>query len=259
MAFMKILLRGAGIFIVVLCCLICCNSKTQDSVNDGINTELSPSVISYEGDIHFDSGKYLHLAVDLFPSNGTTGEFSVTEYVRYNDIGAPKQVMRGAYDVYHDGNERTIIVLQSSSLELPLRRTSLTKGGMIRIENFRDNNLAFLFYDDHLELLDGNENISSNPEDFFYKKASPEFTIEGYFMYFQDTAWIYETNTEIKWPLSKFGSFYQAARDRNTLAKHKYDRTYLRATGYCIESPVETNEHRKVLVLKKIIQSSISR
>jgi hypothetical protein len=256
---MKMFLRGGVIFIVVPCCLACCDSTKPDAVNGDFNTELSPQIMSYEGDIHFDSGKYLHLAVDLVPSNATTGEFLVTEYVRHQDIATPKQVKRGAYDVFHDGNEQTIIILQSSSLELPLRRTSLTKDGMIRIENFRDNDLAFLFYDDHLELLDGNERISDNPEDFFYKKATPEFTIEGDFMYFQDTAWIYETNTEIKWPLSKFGSFYQAARDRNTLAKHKYDTTYLKATGYCIESVVGENERRKVLVLKKIIQTSISR
>jgi hypothetical protein len=234
----------------------CRDSNKPDLSNTNFDAEINFHAISYEGDVLFDSGKYLHLVVDLFPSHDTGGKFQVTEYVRYNDIPGSKQTKTGVYDVYHDGDERTVITLQSSALAQPLRRTSLTKNRLIRAENFRDNDLTFLLHEDHLELLDGNERISGNAEDFLYKRTTPEFTIEGYLMYFHDTAWIYETNTAIQWPLTKLGTFYQVARERNMLAKKKNDTTYLKATGYCIESTVGKNERRNVLVLKRIIQSS---
>jgi hypothetical protein len=257
---MKIFFRYSLILNITLWLPVSCrDSKKPDLPNNNFNTELNLNAISYEGDVLIDTGTYLHLVVDLFPSDGTEGEFQVTEYVRYNDIAATKQIKRGVYDLYHDGDERTVITLQNSALTNPLRRTSLTKGRKIRTENFRENDLTFLLEEDHLELLDGNEKISGNPEDFIYKRTTPEFTIEGYLMYFHDTAWIYETNTGIRWPLTKLGTFYQVAREHNILAKKKYDTTYLKATGYCIESVVGKNERRNALVLKKIIQSSISR
>jgi hypothetical protein len=257
---MKVCFSYSLVLTIILSLPVSCrDSEKQDLPNNNFDTELNLSAVSYEGDILFDSGKYLHLVVDLFPSDDTEGEFQVTEYVRFNDIAASKQLKRGLYNIYHDGDKRTVMILQSSTLAHTLRRTSLTKEGRIRIENFRDNDLTFLLREDHLELLDGDEKISNNPEDFLYKRTTPEFTIEGYLMYFHDTAWIYETNTGIQWPLTKLGTFYQVARERNTLAKKKYDTTYLKATGYCIESVVGKNERRNVLVLKRIIQSSINR
>jgi hypothetical protein len=227
--------------------------------NIEFDNESDFKVVSYEGDVLLDSEKYLHLTVDLFPSEDGDGEFCVTEYVRDKDISAPDQVKRGVYDIYHDQDERTIVILQRSALERPLRRTSLTKNGMVRTENFRNNDLTFLLREDRLELLDKGEQISRSPQDLLYRRTTPEFTIEGYFMYSHDTAWIYETNTKIHWPLTKLGAFYQAARERNTLAQKKYDTTYLKATGYCIEWDLDKGERRNVLVLKKIIQTSISR
>jgi hypothetical protein len=244
---------------IFLWCTISCSDSRQSDLANDFDPEVDLHALSYEGDVLFDSGKYLHLAVDLFPSGDAGGEFQVIEYVRSNDISAPKQTRRGVYDVYHNGSEQMVVILQRSALEQPLRRSSLAKNGMIRTENFRGNDLTFLLHEDRLELLDGDDKVSNNPEDFLYKRTTPEFTIEGYLMYFHDTAWIYETNTEIKWPLSKLGSFYQVARERNILAKKKYDTTYLRATGYCIESVVKEGQRRNVLVLKKVIQSSISR
>jgi hypothetical protein len=231
---MKMFFRYRLVLNVILWLSVSCrDSKKPDLSNNNFDAELNLNVISYEGDVLFDSGKYLHLVVDLFPSDDREGKFQVTEYVRYNDISGSKQIKRGVYDVYHDGDERTVIILQSSALAHPLRRTSLTEGGKVRTEDFRDNDLTFLLREDHLELLDGNEKISSNPEDFLYKRTTPEFTIEGYLMYFQDTAWVYETNTGIQWPLTKLGVFYQVARERNTLAEKKYDTTYFIPTSSC--------------------------
>ena len=76
-------------------------------------------------------------------------------------------------------------------------------------------------------------------------------------MYKGDTSYFYETNTDTRWPLTKLGSYFQAAREHNTLVDKKNDTTYLKATAYCITSTIEKPERKiNALVLKRIIQSS---
>jgi hypothetical protein len=163
-------------------------------------------------------------------------------------------VWNGFYTLQQVANH-TLIALQNTTREKPLRRQFIMSNGKIREQNFRHRDLAFVLAEDHLELVDDNILISADREDFFYRRTSPEFTVEGYMTYRGDTSYFFETNTKINWPLTKLGAYTQAAKEHITLADKKNDTTYLKATAYSI-TVTRPKKKLDALVLKKIIQSS---
>ena len=219
-----------------------------------VDNDVNEVKVIYEGRIHFDANQYLNLIVQLNATSASEGSFELVENIIDKEIPVDNSSYKGFYNIRVD-NEKAILILENTSRNKPLRRTSLTSRGTIREENFRNEDLKFYLKEDHLELIEGDEIISEDGENFLYKRNTPEFTIEGYMTYRGDTSFFYETNTKIIWPLTKLGSYTQAAVEHNTLADKKNDTTYLKATAYAI---TVTQAKRKVdaLVLKKIIQSS---
>ena len=230
-----------------------CTSKS-DNYQLLVDNDVNEVKVIYEGRIHFDANQYLNLIVQLNATSASEGSFELVENIIDKEIPVDNSSYKGFYNIRVD-NEKAILILENTSRNKPLRRTSLTSRGTIREENFRNEDLKFYLKEDHLELIEGDEIISEDGENFLYKRNTPEFTIEGYMTYRGDTSFFYETNTKIIWPLTKLGSYTQAAVEHNTLADKKNDTTYLKATAYAI---TVTQAKRKVdaLVLKKIIQSS---
>lgn len=230
-----------------------CDSRVAESTLSNDN-EDSPGAITYDGRIKYAAEKVVALTIKLYPSSSTEGSFDLLESLVANDIATETSTLKGFY-ILRPLEDQTILTLENSAREKPLRRSFMTTHGKIREQNFRHRDLTFFFKEDYLQLVEENIPLSTDPEDFLYKPTSPEFTVEGYMTYRGDTSFFYETNTKITWPLTKLGSYTQAAREHNTLADKKYDTTYLKATAYAI-TVVQKKKKVDALVLKKIIQSS---
>jgi len=245
-------------FLVSLICLaINCSTKDPgegEVASDRFQTERATT--SYEGQVIFDTSKYLHLDIRVSMTSETEGKFRVTEFVIEDEKEGDELTWEGFCRLYRNESGQPMLVLENTSREQPLKRTTLTKAGTVRESNFRNTDLVFYVFEDHLELLDREQIVCGNPECFFYRRTSPQFTIEGYLMYRGDTSYFYEMNTKVQWPLTKLGSYYQAAREHNTLADKKNDTTYLKATGYSISTMTKSEGRRDALVLRRIIQSS---
>jgi hypothetical protein len=230
-----------------------CNSQASESRISEDNDD-SKKVITYDGQIKYGGEKSLGLTIKLYPSSSTEGSFDLSESLIENDIVTETSASKGFY-IVRPLDDISTLTLENSAREKPLRRSFMTERAKIREQNFRHKDLTFLLTENHLQLVEENIPVSSDPEDFFYKPTTPEFTVEGYMTYRGDTSFFYETNTKITWPLTKFGSYTQAAREHNTLADKKNDTTYLKATAYVI-AVARKKQKVDALVLKKIIQSS---
>jgi hypothetical protein len=244
-------------FIILAFCLVA-NCSTRPSGREELQVKgtSGAGITSYEGEVIFDSSKYLHLDIQLQPMSDTEGSFFLTEAVIEDEKETGTLNWKGFYRFHRDAEGPPVLVLENTSREIPLRRTSQRPGGYVREENFRNTDLVFHVFEDHLQLLDQDQIVCPEPKCFFYQRTSPLFTVEGYFMYRGDTTYFYEMNTKIQWPIMKLGAYFQAAREQNTLAQTKHDTTYLKATAYCIRTPAKSREKINALVLRKIIQSS---
>ena len=251
-AYSKILLFLHAFYFVMSC-------STKPSGHE--ETPLQPTdsdagVTSYAGEVAFDTLKSLHLDIQLQPANDAEGSFFLTEILIEGDRDTERLAWKGFYRIQGGAQGQPILVLENTSREIALRRTSLMHGGSVREENFRNTDLTFNIFEDHLQLLDQDKVVCDGSECFLYPRTTPLFTVEGYFMYRGDTTYFYEMNTKMRWPMMKLGAYYQAAREHNTLAQTKNDTTYLKATAYCIRTNTKSKGTINTLVLRRIIQSS---
>lgn len=244
------LLRLLPVALLLWCCR---EQRTNERLlsTDGKDIEA----ITYEGEVAFSAASVLSIEVTLIPAGESDGRYHVNEFVGIpGDESAPFE-QKGFYSVFRNEKGDKMLVLENSARPAPLRRTTELPSGSLREENFRNDDLTFLVNDDVLVMMDGESIVSSEPEHYLYRRTTPEFTIEGYYMYRGDTSVYYEMNTKTKWPLAKLRRYFQAASEHNQLVDRKNDTTYLKATGYCISFP-NTNRKTNALVLKRILQSS---
>ena len=250
-------MKSIGLFLLALL-MVSCGSK-QNQNDSGLsdqfsNVESDQSV--FEGQIPFNARQSLHLEVSLIPASAMDGRFSLKETV-IGEAGATDPFLKqGFYSVFDtDGDERSI-TLTGTRRENALRRVYTAESGNIREENFRDTDLTFLLEEDALTLLNGPTPLSPDASHKLFKRATPVFTVEGYFQYLGDTALFYEMNTKQHWPLTKLGVYYQAAKEYNMLADKANDTIYLKATAYGIQYVSREKKRINALVLKSILQSS---
>jgi len=249
------LLLSLFTFVPLLIGAIGCGQKSQTESESAIKSDWQDDMV-YEGKVPLDSTTYLELIVELNASTDTEGNYSLLETVMNEDQKVNSFFTEGFYTILGDEMGRPVLVLQNSSHDIPLRRTSITERGRLREENFRNTDLKFYMLFDKLQVLDNDQAFTSSVEYLLYQKTSPTFTVEGYFTYRGDTSFFHEINTGQDWPVSKLGAYYQAAREHNTLAEKKNDTTYLKATAYCIKSINKSRKPIQALVFHRILQTS---
>jgi hypothetical protein len=248
-----IFVRLAIISSLIAIIIVGCNTPASESriSNHHDDTETN---VTYDGQIRYDNEKFVGLTLTLFPHTATEGSFELLESLLDNDMVTETLERKGFYQLQSVG-ERTLLTLGNTARIPPLRRSFVLSNGKIREQNFRHRDLSFFLEQEYLQLVDNNAPISTDRKDYFYKRTTPEFTVEGYMTYRGDTSYFYETNTKITWPLTQLGAYNQAAREYNVLAGKKNDTTYLKATAYAIRA-MQKSRNVDALVLKKIIQSS---
>jgi hypothetical protein len=244
--------------LAIICFLIAiimsgCNPRAAES-SITLHNDDTQTPVTYDGQIRYDHEKFVALTLTLFPQTATEGSFELVESLLDNDIVTETSELKGFYQLQSVG-ERTMLTLENTARITPLRRSFLLSNGKIREQNFRHRDLSFFLEPEYLQLVDNNAPVSIDRNDYFYKRTTPEFTVEGYMTYRGDTSYFYETNTKITWPLTQLGAYNQAAREYNALAGKKNDTTYLKATAYAIHA-MQKSRNVDALVLKKIIQSS---
>src|SRR5688500_9045353 len=136
MASIKIKLHSSLIiFLSTVCFAMSCSTRQPDGEIELQTPSQDEDVTSYEGQVVFDTSKYLHLDIQLQRKNDTEGSFLLTEIIIENEKDTETIKWTGFYRLYPEEDGRTILVLENTSREIPLRRTSLMQGGYVREEN----------------------------------------------------------------------------------------------------------------------------
>lgn len=123
---------------------------------------------------------------------------------------------------------------------------------------FRKTDLTLQSYGNNkLLILDNDSNpVTTDAEYNLTRRRSTLFTVEGYFVYQDDRANFFETNTKENFTVSKLGAFYDACRQYHQLTEKKSEPIYLKAVGFLISDPNADGDETESLVLKRIVQTS---
>ena len=227
----------------------------------------------YEGRVPLEETRFLYIEVSLLPA-GIIGEgnYSLRETLQDENGETAISAFNGVYSTLHgEGADDLIIHLHTSSQQEGVKRTYLVKTGFkeyqsksdirrIREEIFRKTDLTLkpesknklIVLDQHLKPVSDESHFN------LIKRASPLFTLEGYFRHNGDTAEFLEMNTKARWAVSKLGRYTEATRQYHKLIKNKFELTYLKAVGYSIDHRNKKGEETQALVFKKILQMSSS-
>ena len=216
----------------------------------------------YEGRVPLDEKRLLVIELNLLPyANSAEGQYKLQETIEDGSASYPLSERSGQYSSYQEG-EKIIVRLHNSALGDGVKRTYYAKNEKgdtrFREENLRAVDLTLLRLDDETfsVLATTSEPVSRNANDHLYKRASPNFTIEGYFRHTGDSADFFEMNTEHRWAVTKMGAYGAAIRQYHELVEEKFQPVYLKGVGYSIHRPNETGKKVEALVIKKLVQMS---
>lgn len=221
-------------------------------------TELYPNYhieeedwIVYEGTLPSSYGPDVHVELSLFPgAPGLDSRYQMTE--SYPNTVSPKE---------YGGWIRSVgryIVLPSPDghiIHISDRRfiTSLSMTGEVRMPDFGRENL-YLKSDNEHHLIFIDESLNEKSHKYLLtRRASPLFTVEGYFSVYNDTTDFFERNTGKEWSVSELAEYDEAVKNYGYLSKEKFEGVYLKALAYTVRHLNHEGKEIDALVFKKIL------
>lgn len=206
--------------------------------------------IVYEGTLPSSYGPEVHVELSMFP--GPPGFDSNYRMVEYPDSHSLKEYngwigSRGRYLVLSSPKGRIIHISDRNFVK------AISMRGDLRMPEFGKENLylktdgghRLIFLDDNLKEISGQYVLT--------RRASPLFTVEGYFSVYDNTTDFFEKNTRKEWSVARLAEYDDAVEKYDQLAKEKFEGVYLKALAYTVRHVTKEGEEIDALVFKKIL------
>ena len=112
----------------------------------------------------------------------------------------------------------------------------------------------FLKTDGEHKLICLDENLEEISRQYtLTRRASPLFTVEGYFSVYDDTTDFFEKNTRKGWSVARLAEYDDAVKKYEYLATEKFEGVYLKALAYTVRHLTKDGEEIDALVFKTIL------
>lgn len=207
--------------------------------------------IVYEGMLPSLYGPDVRVELSLFP--GAPGLDSRYQMMEYPDARSPRSYngligSRGRYIVLYSAEGQIIHIPDRSFIK------AISMRGEFPMPEIGKENL-YLKSDGEHKLIFLDENLKkSNGNYVLIRRASPLFTVEGYFSVYDDTTDFFERNTRKEWPVAELAEYNEAVKNHNYLSKKKFEGVYLKALAYTVRHLNQEGKEIDALVFKKILQ-----
>ena len=205
--------------------------------------------IVYEGTLPSSYGPEVHVELSLFP--GAPGLDSRYEMMEY-PIGSPGEYngligSRGQYIVLSSPEVQIIHISDRSFIK------AISMRGELPMPEIGKENLYLESKGEHRLIFMDQKSKELSRNYVLTRRASPLFTVEGYFSVYNDTTDFFEKNTWKEWPVAELAQYNEAVRNYNNLAKEKFEGVYLKALAYTVRHLNQEGEEIDALVFKKIL------
>ena len=206
--------------------------------------------IVYEGTLPSSYGPDVHVELSLFP--GAPGLDSRYQMMEFPDGRSP-----GGYQGLIGSRGRYIVLSspEGQIIHIPDRSfvRAISMRGELPMPEIDKENL-YLKSDGQHKLILLDENFKKRSGDYVLtRRASPLFTVEGYFSVYNDTTDFFERNTQKEWSVAKLAQYDKAVKNYKFLSKEKFEGVYLKALAYTVRHLNQEGEEIDALVFKKIL------
>lgn len=205
--------------------------------------------VTYEGKWLTDDGILrLELSIQQTGGVGVDSYYTLLESFESNN-SANGTKSQGKCSIYYG--------LSDDQIGIRLRGLALySKGVYFRVSESKYLNLSeemFFVTRGSNELIPCDENFEPITTDRLYTlhKRLNQFTIEGYFTFYQDSVDFFERNTREYWKITDLGEFDELKSAYRALAKEKNEGMYLKALAYSVLDTTSRQGNR-ALVVKRI-------
>jgi hypothetical protein len=249
------------LLLVSLFSLPSCNERKNTAVPLPEKNGIINDMMIYEGRVPLDEKRALYIELSLVPSTiPGEGRFNLEEIVEDENESTALSSLTGMYAItygYGEEEQDFMVQLHNSGLSNGIKRVYTTGEKMFE-ETFRKNDLTLLSKGENklLVLNNNSKPITLAPEFNLVKRVSKLFTVEGYFIYKNDTTDFFEMNTKEKLAVSNLGEYFKACQQYHQLTEKKSEPIYLKAVGFNVKQMDREGKEIQALVLKRIIQTS---
>lgn len=239
------------LYLMVLGGLLSCSKP--DAASDPYPNYLidEEDWIVYEGILPSSYGPDVHVELSLFPgAPGLESRYQMME--SYPDTGSPNDYhgwirSSGGYIVLASPEGQIIHITDRSLI------SAFSNKGEFRMPVLGKEDL-YLKSDGEHKLVFADENLKRSGRDYVLtRRASPLFTVEGYFSVYNDTTDFYERNTGKQWSVAQLAEYDYAVKTYNYLAKEKFEGVYLKALAYTVRHLPKEGKEIDALVFKRIL------
>lgn len=206
--------------------------------------------IVYEGTLPSSYGPDVHVELSIFP--GAPGLDSRYQMIEYPDSDSLKEFngwigSRGRYMVLSSLEGQIIHITDRSFI------TAMSMRGDFPMPEIGKEDL-FLKADGEHKLICLDENLEEISRQYtLTRRASPLFTVEGYFSVYDDTTDFFEKNTRKGWSVARLAEYDDAVKKYEYLATEKFEGVYLKALAYTVRHLTKDGEEIDALVFKTIL------
>lgn len=206
--------------------------------------------ITYEGILPAKNEREIQVELSLVPANpGMASHYRMYESFDAKGPGnaySPSVSSKGKYEVLSSPGTTIIRLMDKTTtgalFRMPDKDLQIKEDLYLRSNG--DHELILV--DGDLQAVDARYTLT--------RRASPLFTVEGYFTVYRDTTDFFEKNTRKKWSVAQLGEYDEAVKKYNYLAKEKFEGVYVKALSYSVLRKNREGEDVKALVFKKIIE-----
>lgn len=206
--------------------------------------------IVYEGTLPSSYGPDVHVELSFFPD--APGFDSPYQMMEYPNAGSPTEYQgwigsRGRYIVLSSPEGQIIHISDRSFIK------AISMRGELPMPEIGKENLYLKSEGEH-ELIFLDEKLKKSSGNYVLtRRASPLFTVEGYFSVYNDTTDFFERNTGKEWSVAKLAEYDEAVKNYDYLSKEKFEGVYLKALAYTVRHLNQEGKEIDALVFKKIL------
>ena len=207
--------------------------------------------IVYEGTLPSSYGPDVHVELSLYP--GAPGLDSRYQMSEYPDPPRPNKYdgwigSRGRYMVLHSGEGQIVHINDRSFIK------GISVRGEIRMPDIGKETLYLQSVGEHKLVFVDDDFQKTSDKYVLTRRASPLFTVEGYFSVYNDTTDFFERNTGKEWAVSKLAAYNEAVGRYPHLSREKFEGVYLKALAYTVLHLDQDGNEIDALVFKRILE-----